>query len=156
MATVATVKINLQFNGLAEATREIRRFRQELKKLDGAKARVTVSIDGLGESIATKPMVVDRNFVNRTLTPGMQLNPSMLAPYIANGRILPDKQMMFVESINRELLREHTKHRGAKTVLRTRKQFIEQYGVEFLYFKSPIGKPLNKVASNMINQSIFK
>ena len=149
---MASLTINLQFNGLAEATKELRRFRQELKKLDGAKAKFTVSIDGLGESIASKPMVVDRNFVNRTLTPGMQLNPSMLAPYIANGRILPDKQMMFVESINRELMREYTRNKGGKTLLRTRKQFLEQYGAEFMYFRGKIGKPLNKVVTDVIRR----
>ena len=147
-----TVNISLRFSGFKEATRDINVFKKALKDLHGAKATVTVSINGAGESIATQPMIVDNDFVTRALTPGMLLDPPMLAESIFNRRILPDKEAMFVAGINRELMGEQTRTKGSKKLLRKREQYIQHYGLQFLYFRDKIGTPLNKVVTDVLRR----
>ena len=147
-----TVNISLRVSGFKEATRDVNVFKKALKDLHGARADVTISINGAGESIASQPMIVDNDFVNRALTSGMLLDPPMLAESIFNRRILPDKMAMFIAGINRELMREQTRTRGSKKLLRKREQYIQHYGLKFMYFSDKIGKPLNKVVTDIIRR----
>lgn len=149
MAT--TVNVRIQFKGAREAASDLALLRKELRKLDGAKA--TVHIDYKEPSIATKSMIVDADFVNRALRPGMKLDPLMIAPYINRDKILPDKMAMFVAGINRELAKEQERNKGSRHLIKSRKEFIDTYGPEFLYFRSKVGKPLNKAVTDIIRKA---
>lgn len=160
MANRATITTTIRLQGWDEATAKIRAFRKELAALDGAKA--TVVVDVVGKAPASNPMIVDASIVNRALTEGMRLSPTMLADTINNGNILPNKMAMFIEGLNRELAKAQVANRGRKQAITSRKEYMKVYGAsiqnppQFLYFKGEIGRPINKVASNMLNQSIFK
>lgn len=160
MATaLTTVDVKYQSNGFRDAANQLAAFRRELTKLDGAKATVTIVVRE--KSAATSSMIVDSDVVNRALTPGMRLAPSMLADYINNGEILPDKMAMFIAGLNRELAKQQERNRGSRKVIKSRKEFMSIHGhkvtnpPKFMYFKSSIGKQLNKPASDLINQSMF-
>lgn len=155
----ATVTTTIRVSGFDQASNEIRKFRRELEKLDGAKATIVVEV--VGKAPASNPMVVDASMVNAALVEGMRLSPSMLADTINNGDILPNKMAMFVEGFNRELKKLQTANRGKKEVITSRKQYMKVHGASiqnpprFLYFKSSIGKHLNSVTTNVLKKSIF-
>lgn len=156
----AQVVTTIRVSGFDEATRHVRAFGRELKKLDGAKARIEVEV--VQKSPASNPMIVDASVVNAALVEGMQLSPGMLADSINNGKILPDKMAMFIAGLNRELMKLQTRHKGEKTVIRSRSDYLKVYGAQiknppqFLYFKSAIGQPLNGVVTNVLTKSMFR
>lgn len=158
MATTI-VNTTIRAKGFKDAANQIAAFRRELTKLDGAKATVTVEV--AEKSISTSSMIVDADLVNRALTPGMRLAPSMLADYINNGQILPDKMAMFISALNRELAKQQERNRGSRKVITNRKDFMAIHGhkvknpPQFLYFKTNIGKQLNKPATDLLNKSLF-
>lgn len=159
MATTI-VNTTIRAKGFRDAANQLAAFRRELKALDGAKATVTVEVRE--KTAATSSMIVDAETVERALTPGMRLAPSMLADYINKGRILPDKMQMFIAGLNHELAKQQEYHRGSRRVITNRKEFMRIHGSkinnppQFLYFKTAIGKQLNKPATDVLNQSLFK
>lgn len=145
---VATIRIT----GADRATKAIRDLRRELKKIDGLRVRFIADVESPG-GIATKPIIVDEQFVNNALTPSMRLKPQMLAPYVNNGRILPDKMRGFIGGIQREIAQQQKQSlKGGKRVITSRKQYLATYGGEFGYFKSPIGKQLNPIITRSLNK----
>ena len=147
-----TVQANIRFSGIKPLVKDLQLLNREFRKLNGAKATVTINVQERAAS--SNSLFFDRVSVERSLTAGMRLSPSMLAPYINNGRILPDKMAMFIEGLNREIAKSDTKHRGSRGVIKNRQEFIEHHGLKFMYFKSKIGSPLNPVATELINNSL--
>lgn len=146
-----TVAVSIRITGAEKATKAIRDLRRELKKIDGLRVRFFVDRFERSEGIATKPLIVDERFVNSALTPSMRLNPTMLAPYINSGRILPDKMQGFIGGIQREIAKQQKQNlSGKKRVITSRKQYLATYQDEFSYFKSPIGKRLNPIITKGI------
>ena len=147
-----TVQANIRFSGIKPLVNDLQLLNREFRKLNGAKATVVINVQERAPS--SHSMLFDRAAVERSLTAGMRLSPSMLAPYINNGRILPDKMFQFIEGLNREIAKSDTKHRGSRGVIKNRQQFIKHHGLEFMYFRSKIGSPLNPVATELINNSL--
>lgn len=135
-------------NGLKEAIRETRLYRKELGRLSKiGKVKIKVEID-TPKSMATSPIIVDEGFLNEALKPAMRLDPSMLASYIANGDILPDKKRSFISGIQRAI--EARKNKQGRRVITNRDDYIKQYAGDFIVMRGKIGKG----ASNLANKGI--
>lgn len=149
-----TINTTVRFTGIKPFVKDLRLLGNELRRLDGAKATIVVEVREKG--ISNQSMIVDAEVVERALTQGMRLEPSMLADYINNGRILPDKMAMFIAGLNRELMKNQTANRGRKKVITSRKEFMKVYGKQylerprFLYFKSQTGRSFNDAADQVL------
>ena len=146
-----TVAVNIRITGADKASKAIRDLRRELKKIDGLRVKFIVDRFEKSRGVATQPLIVDEQFVNNALTPSMRFNPSMLAPFILNGRIKPDKMKGFIGGIQREIAKLQKQQSGrSRKVITSRKQYLATYQDEFNYFRSPIGKELNPIITRGI------
>lgn len=142
MKTTINITYSYKGGGLKGFIKDLRTLRGELKRIEG---RYIFYVDSPGgESLATQPMIIDEALLTRAVEPALRLKPSALAPYIANGGLLPDKKRTLIANLQREQARQMKQAtKGGKAVIRNREQYLAMYAGKFDYFSGRIGRPIN-------------